>query len=191
MYVCNKWNADVFWEFLQERHNYSGDCCRFSNECPVTKLWRLQFLWFLWSRPTYAEEAHKNSIFFRALMIVIMKSDCFDKNFIDNNNTFITWNVLHLMVRLFTLIQAILMNKPKLPELPAVAVQRDHHRWEHIMIGSKCIHTQEGGLIVHHSENDDGHLVELYCADLMKAAMRRASWSAPFTASDPARWKSF
>ncbi len=27
--------------------------------------------------------------FFRALMIVIMKSDCFDKNFIDNN-TFIT-----------------------------------------------------------------------------------------------------
>jgi hypothetical protein len=71
------------------------------------------------------------------------------------------------MVRLFTLIQAILINKPKLPKLPAVAVQRDHHRWEHIMVGSKCIHTQEGGLIVHHSENDDGHLVELYCADLM------------------------
>ena len=79
------------------------------------------------------------------------------------------------MVRLFTLIQAILINKPKLPKLPAVAVQRDHHRWEHIMIGSKCIHTQEGGLIVHHSGNDDGHLVEQYCADLMKAAMRRAS----------------
>ena len=120
-------------------------------------------------------------------MIVIMKSDCFDKNFIDNS-TFITWKVLHLMVRLFTLIQAILINKPKLPKLPAVAVQRDHHRWEHIMVGSKCIHTQEGGLIVHHSENDDGHLVELYCADLMKAAMRRASWSAPFTVSDPAWW---
>ncbi len=34
--------------------------------------------------------------------------------------------------------------------LPAVAVQRDHHRREHIMMGSKCIqyiHAQEGGLI--------------------------------------------
>ena len=32
--------------------------------------------------------------------------------------------------------------------LPAVAVQRDHHRREHIMIGSKCIHTQEGEMFI-------------------------------------------
>ena len=36
------------------------------------------------------QKKHIKIPFFRALMIVIMKSDCFDKNFIDNNNTFIT-----------------------------------------------------------------------------------------------------